>query len=155
MKQVILDLKKQYAAPVYDKENIHLICDEDLTLMIDDQLFFEMILLEIRGKYISHATYKKKEMAKLETKKMTDIKFIEENFNEDSVQLLEQKRQELFEIRQKKVDGMIIRSRAKWTGNGEKKIEIFLQPGKREILYRGPCVLYKKTMEKLWSTVNQ
>ena len=93
MKQVILDLKKQYAVPVYDKENTHLIRDEDLTLMIDDQLFFEMILLEIRGKCISHATYKKKEMAKLETEIITDIKLLEENLNEDNVQLLEQKRQ--------------------------------------------------------------
>ena len=49
---MILDLKKQYVVPVYDKENIHLIRDEDLTLMIDDQLFFEMILLETRGKCI-------------------------------------------------------------------------------------------------------
>ena len=54
-----------------------MIRDEDLTLIIDDQLFFEMILLEIRGKCISHATYKKKEIAKLETKKMTDVKFTE------------------------------------------------------------------------------
>ena len=52
VKQVILHLKKQYAVPVYDKENIHMICDEDLSLMIDDQLFFEMILLEIRRKCI-------------------------------------------------------------------------------------------------------
>ena len=71
VKQVILHLKKQYAVPVYDKENIHMICDEDLSLMIDDQLFFEMILLEIRGNYISHASYKKKEMAKLETEIIT------------------------------------------------------------------------------------
>ena len=48
-----------------------MICDEDLSLMIDDQLFFEMILLEIRGNYISHASYKKKEMAKLETEIIT------------------------------------------------------------------------------------
>ena len=70
-----------------------MIRDEDLTLMIDDQLFFEMILLESRGKCISHATYKQKEMAKLETEIITDIKLLEENLNEDNVQLLEQKRQ--------------------------------------------------------------
>ena len=45
VKQVILDLKKQYAVPVYDVNNIHLIDDDDLTLTIDDQLFFEMLLL--------------------------------------------------------------------------------------------------------------
>ena len=83
-------------------ENTHLTRDDDLTLMIDDQLFFELILLEIRGKCIAHAFYKEKERAMLETEIITDIKLLGENFNEDSVQLLEQKRQELFEIRQKR-----------------------------------------------------
>ena len=46
-----------------------------------------MILLEIRGKCISHATYKKREMAKLKTEIIRDIKFLEENLNEDNVQL--------------------------------------------------------------------
>ena len=79
VKQVILDLKKQCAVPVYGKENIHLTRDEDLSLIIDDQLFFEMILLEIRGKCNSHASYEKKEMAKLETEIITDIKLLDEN----------------------------------------------------------------------------
>ena len=79
-----------------------MIRDEDLTLMIDDQLFFEMILIEIKGKCISHAFYQEKERAKLETEIITDIKLLKENLNEDNVQLLEQKRQELFEIRQKR-----------------------------------------------------
>ena len=38
VKQVILDLKKQYAVPVYDRNNIHKIDEEDLVLTINDQL---------------------------------------------------------------------------------------------------------------------
>ena len=48
VKQVILVLKKQYAVPVYDRNNIHKIDEEELVLTINDQLFFEMILLKIR-----------------------------------------------------------------------------------------------------------
>ena len=32
--------KKQYALPVYDRDNIYLIDDERLVFTIDDQLFF-------------------------------------------------------------------------------------------------------------------
>ena len=45
MKQVILDVKKQYALPVYNIENIHLIDDEQLVFTIDDQVLFEMLLI--------------------------------------------------------------------------------------------------------------
>jgi len=62
--------------------------------MIEDQLFFQMMLLEIKGKCISHAFYKEKERAMLETEIIMDIKLLEENPKEDNVQLLEQKRQE-------------------------------------------------------------
>ncbi len=40
VKQLILDLKKQYAIPVYDRHNIHKIKDEELVLTIDDHFFF-------------------------------------------------------------------------------------------------------------------
>ena len=39
-KQVILDLKRRYAIPVCNWENIHLIEDEQLVFTLDDQLFF-------------------------------------------------------------------------------------------------------------------
>lgn len=106
-----------------------------------------MILLEIRGKCISHATYKKREMAKQETEIIRDIKFLEENLNEANVQLLERKRQKLFEIRRKKVDGMIIRSRAKWTGDSEKKIEIFCNLEKINFVPRSMCFIQKENGE--------
>ena len=106
-----------------------------------------MILLEIRGKCISHATYKKREMAKQETEIIRDIKFLEEILNEANVQLLERKRQKLFEIRRKKVDGMIIRSRAKWTGDSEKKIEIFCNLEKINFVPRSMCFIQKENGE--------
>ena len=39
-KQLILDVKKQYELPVYDRDNIHLIDDEHLVFTIDDHVFF-------------------------------------------------------------------------------------------------------------------
>ena len=40
VKQVILHLKKQYAVPVYDRNNIHKLDEEELVLTINEQFFF-------------------------------------------------------------------------------------------------------------------
>jgi hypothetical protein len=57
---IIIDLKKQYAALIYNRDKIHEIDDNELQLTINVQLFLEMLLLEIRGKTISFASYIKK-----------------------------------------------------------------------------------------------
>jgi len=41
VKQVILDLKKQYAVPVYVRNNINKIDEEELVFTINDQLFLK------------------------------------------------------------------------------------------------------------------
>ena len=51
--------------------------------------------------------------------------------------------QELFEIKQKKVDGMIIRSRAKWIGDGEKNSKYFCNLEKRNLVQRSMCFMQK------------
>ena len=45
----------QYAIPVYNLDNIHNIPDANISFTINDQLFLETLLLEIRGKTISYA----------------------------------------------------------------------------------------------------
>ena len=92
VKQVILDLKKQYSVPVYDRNTIHRIDEEELVLTINDQLFFEMILLKIRGSCISYASFKKKEEIRLENEMMSIIKHLEDNLNEKNVHQLEEKK---------------------------------------------------------------
>ena len=113
-KQMIFYLKKQYAVPVYDRNNIHKIEEEELDLTINYQLLlflFLMILLKIRGSCISYTSFKMKEETKLKNEIMSIIKHLEDN--ENSVHQLEEKRQELIELRKKKVDGMVVRSHAK------------------------------------------
>ena len=69
-----------------------------------------MILLKIRGSCISYVSFKKKEETRLEIEIMSIIKHLEDNLNENNVHQLEEKRQELLELRKKKVDGMIVRA---------------------------------------------
>jgi hypothetical protein len=57
VRENIIDLKKQYAALIYNRDKIKEIDDNELQLTINVQLFLKMLLLEIRGKTISFASY--------------------------------------------------------------------------------------------------
>lgn len=56
---------------VFDIENIESISDADICFRIKDHLFLDASLMEIRGKTISYATFKKKP----ELKNIRNLKF--------------------------------------------------------------------------------
>lgn len=60
IKTIIKENKQQYGAHAYSSDNINCIRNEDLHLNINDQLFFEVLLMEIRGKTISYSSFRKK-----------------------------------------------------------------------------------------------
>ena len=66
IKQLILNIKKQYAVPVYNLDNIENIPDELIEFQINDQLFFEVLLMEIRRKkhLMPHIKRKKRQRQK-------------------------------------------------------------------------------------------
>ena len=51
-----------------------------------------MILLKIRGSWISYASFKKKEETRLENEIMSIIKHLEDNLNEINVHQLEEEK---------------------------------------------------------------
>ena len=57
---------QQYAAKGYEPVDSDNISQTDIKFSINDQLFMEVLLMEIRGKTISYASFKKKERNKLE-----------------------------------------------------------------------------------------
>ena len=110
---------------------------------INDQLFFEMILLEIRGKTISYAAYKKKQSRQKENELRSEIKKVEDHhtINENDLVFLEAKK----ELRQQKNEGMIVRSKIKWIQEGLQNI---FATWKKETLCRNIYRLLKKKMAK-------
>ena len=90
---------------VYNFENIHEISNDDLHFTINSQLFLETLLMEIRGKTISYSSYKRKERDKIERDLLKDIDTLECNVNQASIQLLENKKQDLENIRKEKNKG--------------------------------------------------
>ena len=131
VKQTILELKKQYGVIIYDRDNIDKVPNNSLELTTYDQLFFEMILMEVRAKTISYSVYRKKENIKKEEALVKEIAEMEKMINETNIGTLEQKKAELETIRKAKVDGMIMRSRVKWIQEGEKNSKYFCNLEKR------------------------
>ena len=58
VKETITKPKCQYAVHVYNLENISNISNKNIQLTINDQLFLETLLMEIRGKIISYENRK-------------------------------------------------------------------------------------------------
>ena len=127
IKETILSIIKQYCLPVYNFENICNIDSKDIQFSINDQLFFEALLLEIRGRTISFSSQKKKKEQKEENILNENIRKLEnkENLNQNEMVELEDKKCLLQEIREKKIRGMMIRSRLQWLQDGEKPSKYF------------------------------
>ena len=60
----LLNIKREYAAFPYNRDNIDQIDNENFETIINKQLFLEMLLLEIRGKSISFSVALKKKKEK-------------------------------------------------------------------------------------------
>ena len=104
--------------------NINNLPLQDIKFSIDDSLFFDVLLIEIRGKTISYASYKKKTEENKEKLLQEEIDKLEKE-NNINFAFLDTKRKELYEIRQKKMEGVKIRSTAKWVSEGEKMTKYF------------------------------
>ena len=144
VKNVILETRKQYThEPDTDSDN-------DSNLSINDQLFFEMLLLEIRGKTISYSSYLKKQTKHTEENILKEIADIE-TMGEINHEILKEKQNELQIIRNKKIEGLMIRSRAKWIEHGEKTSSYFCHLENRNYISKYMPYLWKNDNTK---TVN-
>ena len=143
IKNTIKRVKQQYMIPVYNLDNIDDIDLENLEFLINDQLFLETLLMEIRASTISYASFKKRSRVNRE-------KILIERINENEKCLLqdegvrttlENDRTELENIRKHKMEGIQIRSRARWIQEGEKVSKYFCHLENRNFI--------SKTMTKL------
>ena len=92
---------------------------------INDQLFFDILLMEIRGKTIAYTSYTKKIEINPEIVLLEEINKLEKE-TVINFELLDKKRYELQDIRNKKMEGVKIRSRIRWISDGKKQQNIFV-----------------------------
>ena len=151
VKDTILKVKQQYSFPQegemsFTRDTHH------AGYQINDQLFFEMILLEIRGKTISYAAYKKKQARQKENKLRSEIKKLEDHhtINENDLVLLEAKKEELRLLRQQNTEGTIVRSKIKWIQDGERPSKYFCHLEKRNFVQKHLSFIEKEDGEVLF-----
>ena len=104
--QKIKEIKLQYALPVYNLNNLDNILNEDIQFTINNQLFLETLLMEIRGKTISYASFKKKQNDGREKQIINEISILEENETEN-IHLIDNLKNELLSLRKIKMEGCL------------------------------------------------
>jgi hypothetical protein len=91
---------------------------ENQKFTIGDQLLFEMIKLEIRGKTIAYSSAKKKQFEQQEKnleKQIDNLYLLHcHNPTEEHLQNLNTAQDELKTLREQKVEGIILRAKARW-----------------------------------------
>ena len=102
-----------------------------------------MLLLSIRGETIKYATIKKKKETEIESNLQKEIELLEESCNALNVTLLEEKKTELLNIREGRMQGHQERSRVQWLKEGEKPRKYFCslehQNYVEKTITRGEC----------------
>ena len=146
---VILNEVLQYAIPIYsptylkNPENY-----KHISLKIDEDLFLETLLLRIRGETMKFSSTMKSEACLLENTLIEEINKLEtQNLNSIAVNILENKKSELEELRKEKMKGHVIRSRAQYLSDGEKATKYFCSLENKNYI--------EKTVKKLVLNNNQ
>lgn len=101
VKEKIREVKQQYCLRVYDIDNIDNIPNDEIEFVINDQLFLETMLMELRGVAISYGSYKKRQNNITEAELIMKISNLEKNINEQNIDQLEKLKLDLTEIREK------------------------------------------------------
>ena len=124
--ETIEKIKLEYAVPIYNKNNIGNIDDNLVKFTISDRLFLEMLLLKIRQETIHFASQCKKSMNKQEKELIIEIQKLENDSSLSQLtDLIQDKKQQLNEIRDTRLKGNFIRSRVQYLKDGEKPTKFF------------------------------
>lgn len=154
IKETILRTKQQYMLPVYDLDQVDNIPCNELQLTISDQLFLDVLLMEIRKTTLSYSVKKKKE--DIEKEKLLEKEIInlehKQNKTEEDLQLIALKENSLKDLRKKKIDGIIIQSKARWASQGEKVSKYFCNLEKRHFISKQMFKLIDKNGEEIHKT---
>ena len=125
IKDTITKVKQQYAATPYNLNNIETVDNNLLQLTINPQLFFDILLLEIRSKTISLSVAFKKNESKKQELLQSEIKMLEDEDPTKNYDIIKEKEEDLRLIREKQLEGSLVRSRARWVEQGEKSSRYF------------------------------
>ena len=114
--------------PIYNLGELKRIPNEEIQFTVNDQLFLDTVLMEIRGPSISYSSYKNKQNKtknRREKDLLKQINDLENSLEKANIEQLENLKTELYDIRNDKLKGYMIRSKAQYIGQGEKPTKYF------------------------------
>ena len=131
--ETIRDVTTLYAEDVYDKKFLKTASPEELqnvVCTIDPQLFFETLLLEIRGKTISYCAWKKKtknaaQNLAIHRLELAEIASDKQPESTDLKKQLDLAKEEVDKYARKEAEGAECRARVQWRVDGEKPSKYF------------------------------
>ena len=136
IKSEISLITQVYALPVYSETFVEQDYGENLEISISSTLFLETLLCQLRGQIIKFSKYLKKKETEAEKSLVSSIKTLQEEIdsNNDNIfkkNSLRDLSLQLENLREKKIKGSIVRSRASLIDNWEKPSKYFLNLEKR------------------------
>ena len=97
---------------------------------ISDSLFYETLVMVIRGETVRYCKQKARRQRRREHELQNRIQSAQDSLNKNkcnlSAQLLEKTKNEFEKHRKQHIDGLIVRSRTQWHEDGEKSSKYFL-----------------------------
>ena len=151
---VIKAVVEEYAALPYIREQLSKIPKCDIQFVISDQLFLDVLLMKIRSKTISYAAMKKRLDEQKEKDLENSIQSLEAKIvlAENEKRKLEKDKQELVAIRDKRMEGILLRSRARWIADGEKITKYFCGLEKRNYISKQMTKLTLNNGEEIYES---
>ena len=152
IKNSFLNTKMQYAVFPYNPLKIDEIDNEIFESVLNPQLFLEMLLLNARSISISMSTAIRKKETEITHSLENKIEKLELNDpikNYDEISVL---KKELKELRENKLKGSLVRSKAKWIEDGEKPSKYFCSLENRNFVSKRITSLFDKNNSELTNT---
>ena len=122
--KTIEEEKIKYALPVYSMNYITG-SNESIEFSIPCDLFLETLLMRIRGESIKFASRLRRNRDLQEKHLLKGILVLEQNLDHENMNILNEKKAALENIRKEKVNGIVTRSRIQWLSEGEKPSSFF------------------------------
>ena len=148
---LILKTKQEYAVFPYNIDTLSNVPNHELCLTISDQTFLDTLLMKIRESTIFYSIDKKRKLNEKETKLKQIIESLDKktHLNENEKLTLEQTNEELISLREIRMRGVLVRSRARWVEDGEKITSYFCGLEKRNYTNKRINMLTKPNGEDI------
>ena len=129
----------QYAIPIYNHEYISDTNNyRHIQFTINESLFYETLLMLIRGETVKYCKRKARKRRKVEDELSSKVQIAQNILNNENsdanIQLLHKATEELETHRKPYIEGLIVRSRTQWHEEGEKSSKYFLSLEKRNFV---------------------